>query len=203
MPRTAFIGYVAFLALAFGLRAVLHYRRTGTSGFVGLTGKPGSVEWLAGVLFAVAVIGSGLAPLTQILGLLESVIPADDRAMHVAGLLCFGVGLAGTLHAQASMGDSWRIGVDSSERTDLVSRGPFRWVRNPIFTWMSVASVGLVLLVPNVLAIASLVTLVVALEVQVRAVEEPYLLRTHGASYRRYASTTGRFVPGIGRLCNE
>jgi len=203
MPRTAITGYVAFLALAFGLRAILHYRRTGTSGFVGLTGRPGSVEWLAGVLFGVAVIAGGLAPLAQLLGLLHPIAGSDERAMHVAGLLCFGVGLAGTLHAQASMGDSWRIGVDSGERTDLVSRGPFRWVRNPIFTWMSLATVGLVLLTPNALAIASLVTLLVALEVQVRAVEEPYLLRTHGASYRKYASTTGRFVPGIGRLCDE
>ncbi len=113
MPRTAITGYVAFLALAFGLRAILHYRRTGTSGFVGLTGRPGSVEWLAGVLFGVAVIAGGLAPLAQLLGLLHPIAGSDERAMHVAGLLCFGVGLAGTLHAQASMGDSWRIGVDS------------------------------------------------------------------------------------------
>jgi protein-S-isoprenylcysteine O-methyltransferase Ste14 len=203
MPRTAMTGYVVFLALAFGLRAILHYRRTGTSGFIGLTGRPGSIEWLAGVLFGVAVVTGGLAPLAQLLDLLQPIAGGDALAFHVAGLLCFGVGLAGTLQAQASMGDSWRIGVDSGERTDLVSRGPFRWVRNPIFTWMSIATVGLVLLTPNALAIASLVTLIVALEVQVRAVEEPYLLRTHGESYRKYASTTGRFVPGIGRLCNE
>ena len=31
-------------------------------------------------------------------------------------------------------------------------------------------------------------------------VEEPYLLRMHGAAYRGYAEGTGRFVPGIGRL---
>jgi protein-S-isoprenylcysteine O-methyltransferase Ste14 len=42
--------------------------------------------------------------------------------------------------------------------------------------------------------------LVVALEVQVRLVEEPYLLRTHGAHYAEYASRVGRFVPGFGRL---
>jgi protein-S-isoprenylcysteine O-methyltransferase Ste14 len=203
MPRTAITGYVVFLALAFGLRAILHYRRTGSSGFVGLSGRPGSIEWLAGVLFGVAVITGGLAPLAQLLGLLQPVVSGDAPAMHVAGVLCFGIGLAGTLQAQASMGDSWRIGVDSGERTDLVSRGPFRWVRNPIFTWMSLATVGLVLLTPNVLAIASLVILLVVLEVQVRAVEEPYLLRTHGASYRKYASTTGRFVPGIGRFSDE
>jgi protein-S-isoprenylcysteine O-methyltransferase Ste14 len=41
---------------------------------------------------------------------------------------------------------------------------------------------------------------VVAGELQVRLIEEPYLLATHGGTYQRYAATTGRFVPGIGRL---
>jgi protein-S-isoprenylcysteine O-methyltransferase Ste14 len=40
----------------------------------------------------------------------------------------------------------------------------------------------------------------VALEIQIRLVEEPYLERVHGDAYRRYATATGRFVPGVGRL---
>ena len=56
------------------------------------------------------------------------------------------------------------------------------------------------LLAPNLLAVVSFVALLIALEIQVRAVEEPYLLRTHGDAYRRYAAATGRFLPGIGRL---
>jgi protein-S-isoprenylcysteine O-methyltransferase Ste14 len=39
-----------------------------------------------------------------------------------------------------------------------------------------------------------------ALELQVRAVEEPYLIRSHGDAYRAYAARVGRFLPGIGRL---
>jgi protein-S-isoprenylcysteine O-methyltransferase Ste14 len=31
-------------------------------------------------------------------------------------------------------------------------------------------------------------------------VEEPALLAAHGDAYRRWAATTGRFLPGIGRL---
>ena len=62
------------------------------------------------------------------------------------------------------------------------------------------SSFGLTLLASNALAISSFAVLLVALEIQVRAVEEPYLLRTHGEAYRRYAAGTGRFVPGIGRL---
>jgi protein-S-isoprenylcysteine O-methyltransferase Ste14 len=73
-------------------------------------------------------------------------------------------------------------------------------VRNPIYTGMIAAVLGLALLVPNVVAVASVAVLFVALEVQTRFVEEPYLLRVHGQSYRSWASETGRFLPGMGRL---
>ena len=59
---------------------------------------------------------------------------------------------------------------------------------------------GLVLLAPNVLSALALLALLLALEIQVRGVEEPYLMRTHGTAYRDYASRTGRFVPGWGRF---
>ena len=55
MPVIALIGYTVFLALAFGLRTVVHYRNTGTTGFLGLSGSPFSTDWWAGVLFGVAV----------------------------------------------------------------------------------------------------------------------------------------------------
>ncbi|MCC6848104.1 MAG: isoprenylcysteine carboxylmethyltransferase family protein [Deltaproteobacteria bacterium] len=199
MPLAALVGYVVFLVLAFGLRAVIHRRRTGSTGWVGLTGRPLSLEWLAGVLFGVAVLGSGLAPLAQLAGLTPAWGAVDRRLVHVLGLACSTVGIAGTLWAQVAMGASWRIGVDPAARTELVSEGPFRFVRHPIFTWMTFASAGLVLLAPNALALAAFAALVVALELQVRWVEEPYLLRVHGDRYRRYAATTGRFLPCIGR----
>jgi protein-S-isoprenylcysteine O-methyltransferase Ste14 len=45
-----------------------------------------------------------------------------------------------------------------------------------------------------------LVALVVGIELQVRLVEEPHLLRAHGETYAGWASRTGRFFPGVGRL---
>jgi protein-S-isoprenylcysteine O-methyltransferase Ste14 len=96
------------------------------------------------------------------------------------------------------MGASWRIGVDPGERTALVTQGIFGRVRNPIFSAMLLAAVGLVLLVPNVLSAVALVLLIVGLELQVRLVEEPYLTQVHGEPYRRYLASAGRFVPGVG-----
>lgn len=133
-------------------------------------------------------------------GALDPVAALDGRAGHVAGtaLALAGVGL--TLYAQVAMGTSWRIGVDPGERTELVVDGPFALVRNPIFSAMLPTAAGLALMVPNSASLAGLAGLAVALELQVRVVEEPYLRRVHGRDYERYAARVGRFVPGLGRI---
>jgi protein-S-isoprenylcysteine O-methyltransferase Ste14 len=110
------------------------------------------------------------------------------------------VGFFGVLAAQAGMGASWRVGVDATERTELVTTGAFAVVRNPIFTAMLTTMAGLALLVPTAVSATALLCLLVAVELQVRLVEEPYLLRTHRQAYDSYAAATGRFVPGLGRL---
>jgi protein-S-isoprenylcysteine O-methyltransferase Ste14 len=198
MPLLALAGYAVFLTLAFGLRSWVHLRRTGSTGFVGLSGRAGSAEWWGGVLFAAALVAGVAAPSLQLAGIIDPVAALTGAAVAVPGLVLWAAGVAATLWAQFVMGDSWRIGVDGTERTALVGGGPFRWVRNPIFSAMIAASAGLVLIAPNPLALAALAILILAIEIQVRLVEEPYLARTHGESYVRWAAHTGRFVPGVG-----
>jgi protein-S-isoprenylcysteine O-methyltransferase Ste14 len=196
----ALSGYGVFLLLAFGLRTLIHLRRTGSTGFVGFTGRPGSVEWWGGVLFALAIVAGGAAPALQLAGVVHPAPSLVTPLLQSIGIALFVAGILGTLWAQLAMGESWRIGVNETERTTLVVAGPFRWVRNPIFTAMTTATLGLALLVPNVASLAAVASLVLALELHVRLVEEPYLRRTHGASYARYAASAGRFLPRIGRL---
>lgn len=182
---------IVFVLLAFGLRSWVHYRRTGSAGYRGLSGRVGSVEWFGGVLFAAAIVLGLAAPLLSLRG---------DTSVDWVRAAPLVLGIVGTVHAQLAMGDSWRVGVRVSERTTLVRRGPFKLVRNPIFTWMVVALVGVFVMLPSVVSAAAVVAVVVAIELQVRFVEEPYLLRTHGDDYRSYGARTGRFVPFVGRL---
>ena len=200
MATLALLLYAVYLALAFGLRTVVQLRTTGSTGFHGLGGRPGSAEWLAGVGFAVALVLGLAAPVLALVDLVEPIGALDATPLHVAGAALAVAGIAATLWAQLAMGTSWRIGVDPDERTELVTDGPFALVRNPIFSAMIPTALGLTLLVPSVVALAGLVGLVVALELQVRVVEEPYLLRAQGEPYARYAERVGRFVPGVGRL---
>ncbi len=119
--------------------------------------------------------------------------------LGVLGVVTAVTGVVLVSASQAVMGDAWRIGVDPSERTGLVTDGIFRWARNPIFTGMIATQVGVFLMVPSWLTGLALVLLVVGIEVQVREVEEPYLARAHGDQYRAYRARVGRFLPGIGR----
>ncbi|MGS2618272.1 methyltransferase family protein [Micromonospora sp. LZ34] len=94
----------------------------------------------------------------------------------MVGLILTAVGIPATLAAQLAMGTSWRVGVDPGEHTALITNGPFALARNPIFTAMAATTLGLTLMVPSTVALAGWLILALALQLQVRAVEEPYLI---------------------------
>lgn len=200
MAAAALALYGLSLTLTFGVRIALQVRRTGSTGVIGIDRSAGPLGQFAGVLFAGSLAMGALAPTLTLLGVLEPVPALDGAGGHVLGLVLALGGVVLTFGAQLAMGDAWRIGVDPEERTELVTDGPFQLVRNPIYSAMIPTVFGLVLMVPNVVAIATIVCLVVALELQVRLVEEPHLLRTHGDAYADYAARVGRFVPGVGLL---
>ncbi len=86
------------------------------------------------------------------------------------------------------------------EATPLVSAGLFSVVRNPIFTGMLLLTAGLFCMAPNVLSMAAVGISLLGVEIQVRRVEEPHLIRIHGEPYLSYARAVGRFLPWVGRL---
>ncbi|HEX5876840.1 MAG TPA: isoprenylcysteine carboxylmethyltransferase family protein [Actinomycetota bacterium] len=196
----ALVVYLLGLAAAFGWQTWRHWKATGSTGYRGISGRPGSLHWWGGLLFAVALLLGAAAPVLVLAGVIG--IPAGLRhpALSWAGLVVAVAGIAVTLAAQRQMGASWRIGVDAGERTALVTGGLFAHVRNPIFTGMLAVTTGLTVMIPTIVSVLALACLLTAIQIQVRAVEEPYLLTTHGTSYRAYACRSGRFLPRIGRL---
>ena len=97
------------------------------------------------------------------------------------------------------MGRSWRIGIDRDTPTDLVTHGPFRYVRNPIYSAMLLFVVAMLCLLPSPVMFALGIAALACAELQVRVIEEPFLLGQQGARYEAWVANTGRFVPGIGR----
>jgi protein-S-isoprenylcysteine O-methyltransferase Ste14 len=99
---------------------------------------------------------------------------------------------------QTAMEGSWRIGIEPAERTELVTRGLFRFCRNPIYLGLQVALVGFFLMIPGYLTTILGLQGLMLLHVQTR-LEEQYLLSCHGARYIEYCAGVGRFLPFLGR----
>jgi protein-S-isoprenylcysteine O-methyltransferase Ste14 len=206
--QLALVLFVGCFALCFGLRTLVHVRRYGDTGWrfhraarAGAVAQALLVTSIAVLLVAILVAMTADAA-HEPLGVAALADTATTLGALAAslGVVLVVTGVVVMLVAQWQMGASWRIGVDTAERTQLVTGGLFRWVRNPIFSSMALVVVGEALLVPNGLAAAALVVGLVGLEAQVRGVEEPYLRATHGQAYLDWAATSGRFVPWFGRL---
>lgn len=199
MPVLALGLYAVYLVVAFGVRSVIQYRRCGDVGYRFGAERRWSPQWWARLAFVVAIVAGAAAPALAAAGLLGPLAMLDHPPLALAGAVVALGGIVATFVAQLSMGAQWRVGVDPGEWTELVVAGPFRVVRNPIFTAMAVTAIGLVAMVPSVPALAGLAMLLWALHYQVRAVEEPYLRALHGEAYARYTAEVGRFLPGLGR----
>jgi protein-S-isoprenylcysteine O-methyltransferase Ste14 len=197
MAVVALVLYVVALVVIFGVRSWVQHRRTGSAGFRGFSGTPATAGWWGGVLFVVAIVLGLAGPILAGTGVLVADPPV---ALQVAGLVLALVGFAATLAGQVGMGASWRVGVDPDELTTLVTTGVFGVVRNPVFSAMVAAQAGVTLMVPTWVSVLGLLSLGVAVELQVRAIEEPYLGAVHGSAYAAYAARAGRFVPGVGRM---
>jgi len=111
-----------------------------------------------------------------------------------AGAALVGLGYAGTRWCYAALGDAWRIGVSSRDQTALVERGPYRWLRHPIYALQIVMLAGAALLLPTPVSLFALALHYVCVRLKA-ADEERHLLTVHGAAYQDYASRTGRLWP--------
>jgi protein-S-isoprenylcysteine O-methyltransferase Ste14 len=200
VARLAIWMLIAFGVLTFFVRVGVQLRRTGTTGLIGLRGGAGPLDWLSGILFIGGMaLGVG-SPVQVLQDHLDPIDALDVDGLHVLGIALAAAGGLAVFGAQLGMGESWRVGVSDEERTELITGGWFSVCRNPIYTAMIVGWSGFALMVPTLLGFAAILAIASGLELQVRFVEEPYLLRTHGDAYRAYASRVGRFLPGVGRF---
>lgn len=204
MMAYAALGLFMALMLVIGAwRRRRQLARTGDSGNRRGWRPDGTLEWWALALadLGYLLVGVG-APAAALAGLAPLRV-ADHLIVQTAGTAVAVVGIGLTLQAQLGLGASWRIGVDETERTELVTTGSFAIVRNPIFTTLLLTLTGLVLMVPNPVAVVGLVIAIAGIQVQVRGVEEPYLRGVHGHAYRDYTTRVGRFLPWLGRARDE
>jgi protein-S-isoprenylcysteine O-methyltransferase Ste14 len=100
-----------------------------------------------------------------------------------------------------SLGDNITDTVVTRRRHTLVTHGPYRWVRHPLYTATAMAVTANALVTANwALALGGASTF--GLLVLRTGIEERKLLERFGSDYAEYMGRTGRFLPRrIARRC--
>jgi protein-S-isoprenylcysteine O-methyltransferase Ste14 len=115
----------------------------------------------------------------------------------IAGVACFAIGLWLFHRSHVDLGTNWSVTLEVRENHRLVTEGVYRSVRHPMYTALSLYSIGQVLALPNWVAGPSyLVTFGILFALRISA-EEKMMLETFGDEYAAYMTRTKRLVPGL------
>lgn len=114
----------------------------------------------------------------------------------VLGALCSIIGLTVSYYCWYFMGNSWRIGIDPKEKTQLVISGPFKYVRHPIYTLSMLLMFGTFLTLQSMTSLYLLIVHFILFYIEAVR-EEFYMLTVHKTDYSEYMRQAGRFLPKI------
>jgi protein-S-isoprenylcysteine O-methyltransferase Ste14 len=106
------------------------------------------------------------------------------------------VGAGALLVSALRVFESWRLLARVEEGHRLCRSGPFRVVRHPIYTAMSLLALGTFLWAPNPVVLAGAVLVMISGDRRARA-EERLLARVFGDEYRDYCRASARAIPGV------
>ena len=116
----------------------------------------------------------------------------ENSTLQIIGWALLHISLIWVFTAQLHMADSWRIGIDSKNKTELITKGLFSISRNPIFLGIMIANIGLFLVIPNAFTLLITALSTSTIQTQVR-LEESFLKDSHGAAYADYCDKVRRW----------
>ena len=122
---------------------------------------------------------------------------AASGASRVIALCLFALGIVLYLRSAwdfAAFGRGTPAPIDAPNR--LVTRGFYRYTRNPMYVASLAVVLGWATLFPTALLVAYAVALFVVFSLFIRFYEEPRLAREFGDEYDLYVERVGRWLPG-------
>jgi len=188
--------FIVYFGIAFVAKSVIVAKRIGKNPLV--LPKDDSAYGLIGFYFKLTMIFMFVYVLLFAFAptFYDKYLPIKE--LETSTVQYFGLGLLTfaliwTIIAQGHMKNSWRIGIDTETKTELITTGLFQFSRNPIFFGMIISLVGLFLTTPNALTGLFLILGYVLIQIQIR-LEEEFLTKEHGQNYLTYKQKVRRLI---------
>lgn len=123
------------------------------------------------------------------------VIPKNDPIEWTGIILCI-AGLGFAFWARFTLGRNWSGTVTLKEGHELIQRGPYRWVRHPIYTGLIAMLVATVIVLGRVAGIISLALVLASFWIKLRD-EEKLMLEQFPDQYTAYQQRVKRLIPFV------
>lgn len=148
---------------------------------------------LTAYAFIIIILHSLQIQIGSLFGRIEAI---SSVLFDIIGFLTGLAGLSLCLYAQVKMGNSWRVGIDEKVKTDLITTGLYKYIRNPTYLGLFILNIGVWLIWPTWTIFLLNIIFILFLDIQVRC-EEDYLYSVHGNKYVEYKKRTKRYIPFV------
>lgn len=119
---------------------------------------------------------------------------ALSTPVRAAGAVLAVLGTATFLCSVYTMADSWRAGVSLTDKTRLVTRGIYRYSRNPAFLGFDLVYLGVALMFWSPLLFGVSAVAMLLFHLQIVNVEEDHLIAAFGEEYLTYRQQVNRYL---------
>lgn len=118
-------------------------------------------------------------------------------ALYCSGLILMISGALLRQHCIRMLGDHFTYRVKVTDKSEIIQRGIYRWVRHPSYTGGMLYNLGIGLALTNWQSAVLVVVGMLVMYVYRVRVEESALLKMHKGNYSNYMQHTKRFVPYV------
>jgi protein-S-isoprenylcysteine O-methyltransferase Ste14 len=112
----------------------------------------------------------------------------------VTGVVLEALGLGFAVWARVHLGQYWSSTIDIKPEHQLISSGPYAFVRHPIYTGLVLAFLGTALAEDEISGLLALALVVIAYTRKIW-IEERWLVRHLGEEYSAYQRKVRRLIP--------
>ena len=116
--------------------------------------------------------------------------------VEYAGVAITAAGMALAVWARVVLGRNWSGNVTVKANHELVQRGPYRLVRHPIYSGVTLALLGTAVSVGEVRALLAVLVVLLAWRIK-WPVEERFMIEQFGDQYVQYRRRVKAIVPGL------
>lgn len=120
----------------------------------------------------------------------------DSFTIQYFGVLLMLAGCGFAVWARVTIGGNWSGLVTVKENHALITRGPYAWVRHPIYSGILLALVGTAVTLGTIVNLLEVPVIALAFWLKLRT-EENFMVETFGEQYAVYRQQVKALIPHV------